>query len=180
MNTDRDLVRELVSGGRLPAALASNPLAVELAGEVLELASDPATVVLAFAPPARFAQGAGVLQGGVVAALLDFAMAFAAHAALVADERSFAGERSFSSASLNVHFLRPAPPARYIARGRVVRAGRSLLFTAAELARADEPAAAHGTEAAAHGTAAAAHRAPATAHGAVVATASALMPIVER
>lgn len=146
MNTDRDLVLELSRSGRLPAPLASNPLALELGAQVLELA-DTGQAVLAFDPPARFAQGAGVLQGGIVAALLDFAMAFAAHAKLAADGRGF------STASLDVHFLRPAPPARYIARGRIVRAGRRLLFAQAELTAQD---------------------------GELIATASAVVPVTER
>ncbi|MGH8261650.1 MAG: PaaI family thioesterase, partial [Steroidobacteraceae bacterium] len=82
---------------------------------------------------------AGVLQGGIVTALLDFAMAFAAHAKLaVSAERPagtepVAGGRAFATASLTVHFMRPAPPGRYVARGRIVRAGRRLLFAEAQL-----------------------------------------------
>jgi uncharacterized protein (TIGR00369 family) len=127
VNTDRDLVLELLEGGRLPAALASNPLARELAGELLELDKERGAVTLAFAPPERYAQGAGVLQGGIVTAMLDFAMAFAAHVRLAADERTFA------TASLTVQLLRPAPPGRYVARGRIVRAGRKLLFAEADV-----------------------------------------------
>jgi uncharacterized protein (TIGR00369 family) len=130
VNTDRDLVLELLRSGAAPVPLTGSPLARELAGEVLELSAHAGQAVLAFAPPARFAQGAGVLQGGIVTALLDFAMAFAAHAKLSTDERGF------STASLNVHFLRPAPPARYIARGRIVRSGRKLLFAEAALSGA--------------------------------------------
>ncbi len=130
VNTDRDLVLELLGGGAMPAPLGSNPFARELAGELLELSAQAGQAVLAFTPPDRFAQGAGVLQGGVVTALLDFAMAFAAHAKLAS------GARSFATASLNVHFLRPAPPGRYIARGRIVRSGRKLLFAEAALSGA--------------------------------------------
>ena len=127
MNTDRDLVLELSKSGRLPARVASNPLARELEAEILELATDAGLAVLAFEPAARFAQGGGVLQGGILTALLDFAMAFAAHAKLAAEPRNF------STVSLNAHFLRPAPPARYVAQGRIVRAGRKLLFAEAGL-----------------------------------------------
>ena len=126
-NTDRDLVLELSKSGRMPARIASNPLARELEAEILELTTDAGLAVLAFEPPARFAQGGGVLQGGIVTALLDFAMAFAAHAKLAGEPCDFA------TVSLNAHFLRPAPPARYIARGRIVRAGRKLLFAEADL-----------------------------------------------
>ncbi len=146
MNADRALVLQFLQAGRKPAALTSNPLARDLGGELLELDTERGTALLAFDPPARFVQGAAVLQGGIVATLLDFAMAFSAHAAL-ADR-----ERAFSTASLNVSLLRPAVPGRYLARGRIVRAGRALLFADAELAATD---------------------------GRTVATASAVMPLAE-
>jgi uncharacterized protein (TIGR00369 family) len=138
VNTDRDLVLELSKSGRLPAPLASNPLARELDGEVLQLSTESGLAMLAFSPPARFAQGGGVLQGGIVTALLDFAMAFAAHAKLLGEDRGF------GTASMNIQFLRPAPPARYIAHGRIVRAGRKLLFAEAQLVAGSAPGAAAG------------------------------------
>lgn len=170
MNTDRDLVLELSKNGRLPARLASNPLACELEAEVLELSIDSGRAVLAFDPPARFAQGGGVLQGGIVTALLDFAMAFAAHAKLAGEHRSFA------TASMNVHFLRPAPPARYIARGRIVRAGRKLLFAEAELVAAG--AGTSGAEAMRPPDAVPAR--DSASDGELIATATAVLPLAER
>jgi uncharacterized protein (TIGR00369 family) len=128
VNTDRALVLEFLQGDRKPAAITSNPLAHELRAEILQLDAEQGTAVLAFAPPARFVQGAQVLQGGIIATLLDFAMAFAAHARLAA------AERAFSTATLTVHLLRPAPPGRYLASGRIIRAGGKLLFAEAELA----------------------------------------------
>jgi len=175
VNSDRELVLELAQSGRLPAPLASNPLACELEGQVLELATDRGLATLAFAPPARFAQGGGVLQGGIVAALLDFAMAFAAHAKLLRDDRGFA------TASMSVHLLRPAPPARYLSRGRIVRAGRKLLFAEAELVAAPTHG---GTAADGPGPANAAplSAAPAGANtgGELIATASAVLALAER
>lgn len=128
VNTDRSLVLEFLAGAAKPLAVTSNPLAGDLGGELLELDADPGEALLAFTPPARFAQGSGVLQGGVVATLLDFAMAFAAHAVLAGRERTFA------TACLSVNLLRPAPPRRYLARGQILRAGRAVLFAQASLA----------------------------------------------
>jgi len=127
VNTDRALVLDCLRDGRTPVAIASNPLAQDLHGEILALDATLGTAVLAFTPPARFVQGAGVLQGGIIATLLDFAMAFAAHARLAGEERRF------STATLTLTLLRPAPPGRYLAQGRIVRAGGRLLFAEAEL-----------------------------------------------
>lgn len=122
LNTDRALVLEFLAGARQPLAITSNALASDLGAQLLQLDTDPGEALIAFTAPARFAQGAGVLQGGTLATLLDFAMAFAAHAVLA--ER----EQTFATASLTVNLLRPAPPDRYLAHGRIVRAGRALLF----------------------------------------------------
>ena len=127
MNADRALVLEFLRNGGRPAAIASNPLARDLAAHILALDAELGTAVLAFAPPERFVQGAGVLQGGIVATLLDFAMAFAAHARLAREERAF------STATLNVALLRPAPPGRYLAKGTIVRAGGRLFYAEADL-----------------------------------------------
>jgi uncharacterized protein (TIGR00369 family) len=127
VNTDRALVLEFLRDGQAPAPIASNPLAQDLGAELLALDAELGTAVLAFTPPGRFVQGAGVLQGGIIATLLDFAMAFAAHARLAREDRAF------STATLTVTLLRPAPPARYLAHGRIVRAGGKLLFAEAEL-----------------------------------------------
>jgi len=132
VNTDRTLVLEFLKGSARPLPITSNPLACALRGELIELDAERGTALLAFAPDERWAQGAGVLQGGVLATLLDFAMAFAAHARLARAEREFA------TATLTVNLLRPAPVGRYLARGRVVREGRKLLFADAELTAASD------------------------------------------
>jgi uncharacterized protein (TIGR00369 family) len=132
VNADRALVLSFVSGGRKPTAIASNPLARDLCGQLLEIDAS-GTTLLSFVPSQQFAQGAGLIQGGIVTTMLDFAMAFAAHARL-------SEERAFVTASLSVNLLRAVVPGPCLARGRITRAGRTLLFAAAEL---HEP---HGDE----------------------------------
>lgn len=88
---------------------------------------------LAFAPDPLFIQGTGVLQGGAVTAMLDFAMAFATLAHLPVGG-------SCATVNLNTAFLRPAPQGRYIAVGEVERRGRQLAFTHARLLREEDRA----------------------------------------
>ena len=134
MNPDRALVLEFLGGARAPRAISSNPLAGDLSGALLELDGARGEALLAFEPPTRFLQGAGVIQGGISATMLDFAMAFAGHARLAADGSAL----GLATAALSVQLLRPAPPARYHARGRILRTGARLMFAEAALSAATD------------------------------------------
>lgn len=129
MNSDHAFVHQFQSGDRSPAPVTSNPLARLLRAQLIE--ADPkGRAVLSFEPPADFVQGAGVLQGGTVATMLDFALAFAALAALPP-------ERSFATASLTVNLMKAAVPGKYTARGIVERLGSQVIFATASLQRDD-------------------------------------------
>ena len=130
MNTDQILALEFLRDPR-PRPITSNPLAQALNSTLLELDIGAGSAVLAFDPPADFVQGQGALQGGIVAAMLDFAMAFAVLPKLAPDA-------FLSTASLNVNFIAAAPPGKYLARGRIDRLGGRLIFAAGEMHRDDD------------------------------------------
>lgn len=73
---------------------------------------------------AEFGQYSGFLHAGLIGALIDTACGFAA--ATVAGPRVLA-------AHFSVNCLRPAQGELFIARARVVRAGKTQVFTACEL-----------------------------------------------
>lgn len=176
MNTDRALLLELLKSGHGPVAVTSNPLAEDLGTKLIELDTERRSALLSFEPTARYTQGAGVLQGGAIAVLLDFAMAFAAYAVPEARERSFA------TATLSVSLLRPAWPGRYLARGRIVRAGRRLLFAEGSLVAAEDPrTSATGSLPTTEDPRATAKGSPIAepGSGVIVATASAVMPFTD-
>jgi uncharacterized protein (TIGR00369 family) len=129
MNSDYVFLQEFLAGDRTPAPIASAPLAVLLNAHLLE-ADASGKAVISFDPPDTFIQGARVLQGGTVATMLDFALAFAVLVALPAD-------RTCATASLTTNFLKPAGPGKYIARGNVDRIGAQVAFASAVLQRAD-------------------------------------------
>jgi uncharacterized protein (TIGR00369 family) len=129
MNNDQVLIARFLSGDRTPAPITSSPLAAMLNARLLE-ADASGKAVLSFEPPETFIQGASVLQGGMVATMLDFALAFAVMAALPAD-------RSCATASLTTNFMKPAAPGKYIARGSLDRLGSQVAFGSAVLQRAD-------------------------------------------
>ena len=91
-----------------------------------------------FQPGDQYLQGRGVIQGGIIATMLDFSIAFAAMA--VTDE-----DKAVATASLNVSYLKPANPGVYYCDAVVERAGRSLIFVRASLAPENGDAVASAT-----------------------------------
>lgn len=77
--------------------------------------------------PSEYCHGAGNLQGGMLAALADAVLGGVASTVLPED-------RYPVLADMNLSILRPAPAgARLRATGRVVKAGRRVIFTEAEV-----------------------------------------------
>jgi uncharacterized protein (TIGR00369 family) len=108
--------------GRVP-----RPPAADLLGwELLAVDPDAGTIEVAFTATERFLNPVGVVQGGLLAAMLDDTLGPALVATLVPGE--FA-----PTADLHVQFLRPARPGRLIGRGRIVRRGGAVGFLAGEL-----------------------------------------------
>lgn len=132
MNTDRALVLQFLQGDRTPTAINSNPLARDLGGVILDLDAAQGIALLAFEPLSRFLQGARVIQGGIIATMLDFAVAYAAHARLPAD-------KSFATATLTVNLRKAALPGRHLLRGRIDRVGARLIFASADMSADGAP-----------------------------------------
>ncbi len=70
-NPDKRVLRQVEEHGE-PLPIRQNPMAQVLAGRVLASSSVEGRVELEFRPAHTFVQGAGVVQGGIVAAMLDF------------------------------------------------------------------------------------------------------------
>ena len=106
---------------------APRPPAADLLGwELVAVDPDAGTIEVAFAATEAMLNPVGVVQGGLLAAMLDDTLGPAVVATL--------GPGEFApTADLHVQFLRPARPGRLVGRGRVVRRGRDLAFLAGEL-----------------------------------------------
>ena len=68
----------------------------------------------------------GLLHGGVTAALIDTAMAFAVITKLAPEERA-------STVDLHVHYLRPHLDGKVTCAARIVKAGRSIFTVSADV-----------------------------------------------
>jgi uncharacterized protein (TIGR00369 family) len=127
-NPDFTLIHRFITDNPGPLPVTSNPLGATLRATLTAVDAGTGRVTLRFEPGPQFLQGNGVIQGGVIAAMLDFAMAFAAHARAPAN--SVGG-----TMSMNVNFLRPCLPGPCISTGRVTRLGTRVAFLDSELAR---------------------------------------------
>lgn len=130
-NADQALIHRFLQGDGSPLAIDSNPFARALRSELHVVDQGRQRVVIAFDPDPLFIQGTGVLQGGAVSAMLDFAMAFAVLARVPIGV-------SCATVNMTSSFLRAAPRGRYRAVGEIERCGKTLAFAHARLSRCDE------------------------------------------
>ena len=130
LNPDHALIRDFLAGDGTPRPFDANPLARGLGAQLLAADAREGSVTLGFTPGPQFLQGNGCVQGGIVAAMLDFALALAVLTRL-------APGRSHSTASFSVNLLRPTRMGRYIAQSRIQRLGSRLAFADASLVLGD-------------------------------------------
>lgn len=109
----------------VPRPMTSSPLLEALGARLLAWEPDRAELTMTFAPGELFRQGAGVIQGGAVTAILDFAMAFAAMARL--------GDQAAVTSSITTNLMGAGMAPEVAVRGRVLRTGRRLVFAEADL-----------------------------------------------
>jgi uncharacterized protein (TIGR00369 family) len=122
------MLRDFFEQGPCPLTRAG-PLAIGLKGELLQVDLETTATVSAYVVDEQFTQGAGVVQGGIVTVMLDYAMALSGFTRV-------AKGKTFGTVSLTTQFLKPVTPGRYLAKGRLDRAGSKMMFASAEL-RAD-------------------------------------------
>lgn len=118
------VVRTFSNCSHAPARFPQDPMALALNAGLLLV--EPGHAVLEFEPGAHFLQGAGVVQGGAVCAMLDFAAACAAMSVVSVDVGVVA-------VNLNTSFVRPAHLGRFTASAQVRKHGRSTIFVDAEI-----------------------------------------------
>lgn len=88
--------------------------------------------MLEFEPGRAFLQGEGVVQGGAVCAMLDFAAACATMSVLPAGQ-------DCATVTLTSSFLRPVPLGVLQAWAEIEKRGRTIVFMRASIALASHP-----------------------------------------
>jgi uncharacterized protein (TIGR00369 family) len=118
--TDEEMLARFAATRRRP------PCSDAVGLEMLAIDQAAKTTRMAFTAPEAWCNPRGGVQGGFVTAMLDEAMAVTGLAA---------GGLKFlvPTLELKVSFLRPCPPGRLEATGRVVRWGKTIAYLEADL-----------------------------------------------
>jgi uncharacterized protein (TIGR00369 family) len=109
---------------RIRSSFAKQGLMQTLGATVGNITPGAVEVVLLAKP--EVSQQHGFVHGGVVSAIADTAAGYAALSVMPMD-------RGVLTAEFKINFLAPAKGERIIARGKVVKAGRTLTLTQAEV-----------------------------------------------
>lgn len=123
-NETRRFIAEAIAAGRHDVALDCNPAFAAMGAVLVD--GTPGEVIVSFEAGEDTAQGNGVVSGGVLAAMLDGAMAVAVLSALKPGQ-------TCSTISLNVNMLRPGKLGRLYVRAEVEKLGGRVAFAHAQL-----------------------------------------------
>src|SRR4051812_6894980 len=101
-------IAKLMGPDAEPLVIRHSPFAQSLEASIVRIDLEKKVLRARFKPGPEYMQGAGVLQGGILATMLDFSMAFITLGVLPE-------ELSCATAQLNIHYLKAAQPGVYFA-----------------------------------------------------------------
>jgi uncharacterized protein (TIGR00369 family) len=125
--TDRARIIRFRDGDqREPALMLGAPFLAGMAPTLQRIDAGGAEIEMRFQPGEDYVAARNTLQGGAIAAMLDLTMVFLVLALIPEDKVT-------STANMTTSYLRPAYAGRYVGKGRIERAGRTMIFARAEL-----------------------------------------------
>jgi uncharacterized protein (TIGR00369 family) len=111
-----------VQSGRRPGPA----MAQFLGSTLLWVDPDEGAIAMTYPPKPELANPGGMINGGLLAAMLDMTMGGALVATFVEDEIP-------TTIEMKVNYIRPAQLETVVSEGRIIRKGRSIAFLEAEL-----------------------------------------------
>lgn len=123
-NPDKLLLDQLLQGKVIANHTLGNPLAQALKLHVEDVSLDK--IKLSFDISQQFTQGHGVVQGGIIAAMLDFAAAFLGLA-------NTQDPKSVVTTNLSINYLRAAPAGKFYVDAHLDKTGAKMVFCSAAL-----------------------------------------------
>lgn len=127
-NPDRRALAAFLAGDARSAVMASSPLLVALDCRIER--AEHGSVRLGFTPGEAYVQGNGVVAGGIVATMLDFALASAGLTTCAEGETG-------ASIGLNVCFLAPVRPGPVFVDASLASSGFRIAHAEARLTDAE-------------------------------------------
>lgn len=124
-NPDKIWLRAVLAGEVAPGPIGSCPAAARLGARLVALDPERSRILVDFDLEPGMHNGSGVVLGGLVAGMLDLLTAFAVIA--------FTDIEHPGTIDLQCHFLRPAIDGVLHGEGTILRAGRRIVFTEANL-----------------------------------------------
>lgn len=121
---ERAIVRRVIEQGLTDLLVDTNPLAIALGMRILS--ADEGRVRMGYLVGAPFTQGNGFVQGGIISAMLDFGMVFAAFSQVPADS-------SVTTVSQTTNYFRPVLAGELVVEAELEKAGRTLINARAVL-----------------------------------------------
>ncbi len=97
-----------------------------LGWKLMDMDIEKGEITIGFAGTPEFCNPVGFVQGGMLVAMMDDTMGPAVFT-------HSGGTKMTSSVDIHAHFLRPVPTGSITVKARVVRLGRTMAFTEAEL-----------------------------------------------
>jgi uncharacterized protein (TIGR00369 family) len=125
---ERALMRDIIARGLAEVPVTTNPLAVSVGMTIVE--ASEGRVLARFEVGEAFTQGNGVVQGGIVSALLDFGMAFAAFSCIPAGA-------TIATVSQTTNYFRPGLAGIFVVEATLEKIGHTLINARATLSGAD-------------------------------------------
>lgn len=107
-------------------AKAFAPISKLLQQQILHHDAEKATIRVQFQAGAELCNPAGVVQGGILASMLDDALGSLTF--LTAKENEFTPTLEFK-----VSFLRAASPGQFIVEGQIIKKGKNVFFVEGQL-----------------------------------------------
>jgi len=123
-NPDRAFLQQVLEAQSRNVTLAMNPALASLKAVLLK--GIQGTLSVRFTAPSNSIQGNGVVSGGTLTSMLDFAMALAALSKLPPG-------RSCATISLTINMLEPGNTGDFVAEARVNRLGGRVAFLSSDL-----------------------------------------------
>lgn len=135
-HAERRLVRRAIDGGLHDLAVDTNPLAIALGMRLI--AASEGRIHVGYTVGEGFTQGNGMIQGGIVSALLDFGMIFAAFSQTPVGT-------TLATVAQTTNYFRPALSGELFVEAELEKIGRSMVNARAALFDAEHKCIASAT-----------------------------------